>query len=318
MTGEGEHTFDEKVLVRYLLGALPERDAELLDELSIADEAVAWRLRDVENDLLDSYVRGELSGDELARFKNVYLTSPDRLKRLEFAQALSGIGGRAMAAAAAAPVASTNQAAGPTANRRSLKEKSSQNWFSVPQLKLQWGFAAIAICLAIAAGYLTAENGRLSKKNAEAQDEHAALVQRVDGLRAQLDAQQSAKSESGAELRLDQIKTIGALIAPPTRGAEQLATISVPARTDLVVLSLSLESDDFSAYSAKVRDSASEQVVWQSGELKSVTADRASTVSISFPAKLVQQRNYIVELSGISPNKRPEFISGYPVRFVMR
>jgi hypothetical protein len=316
MTGKGEHKFDEKVLVRYLLGALPENDAELLDELSIADEAVAWRLRDVENDLLDSYVRGELAGDELARFRNVYLTSPDRLKRLEFARALSGIDGKAMAAAV--PSTGANKVAGSTADRQSLKEKSSRNWFSIPQLKLQWGFAAIAICLAIATGYLTVENGRLSKKNAQVQDEHAALVQRMDGLQAQLNAQQPATGARDGELRLDQIKTISALIAPPMRGAERLPTISVPAHTDLVVLSLSLESDDFPAYSAKVRDSASEQVVWQSGELKSVTAGRASTVSISFPANSVQQRNYIVELSGISPTKQAEFISGYPVRFVMR
>ena len=316
MTGEGEHEFDEKVLVRYLLGALPEKDAEVLDELSIADEAVAWRLRDVENDLLDSYVRGELAGDQLSRFKNVYLTSPDRLKRLEFARALSGTGGKAMAAAV--PSTGANKVAGSAADRQSLKGKSSGNWFSIPQLKLQWGFAAIAICLAIATGYLTLENGRLNKKTRDAQNEHAALVQRMDGLQEQLNAQQSENGASGRGLHLDQLKTISALIAAPTRGAEQLPTISVPAHTDLVVLSLSLESDDFPAYSAKVRDSASEQVVWQGAELKPVTADRASTVSISFPANLVQQRNYIVELSGISPNKRPEFISGYPVRFVMR
>ena len=313
MTGKGEQEFDEKVLVRYLLGALPEKDAELLDELSITDEAVAWRLRDAENDLLDSYVRGELSGDELARFKNVYLTSPDRLKRLEFARALSGVGGKAMAAAVRS--GGMDKAAGPTA--QSLKEKSSQNWFSIPRLQLQWGFAAIAICLALATGYLTVENGRLSKKNAQVQDEHAALVQRMNGLQAQLNAQQSANA-GGGELRLDQIKTISALIAPPTRGVERLPTISVPGHTDLVMLSLSLESDDFPAYSATVRDSASDRVVWRSGELKSSTTDHVSTVSIGFPARLVQQGNYSVELSGISPNKQPEFISGYPVRFVVR
>ena len=50
-------------LVRYLLGQLSDEDTERLDEASIVDDEVAARLRIVETDLIDSYVRGKLTGE---------------------------------------------------------------------------------------------------------------------------------------------------------------------------------------------------------------------------------------------------------------
>jgi hypothetical protein len=42
------------------------------------------------------------------------------------------------------------------------------------------------------------------------------------------------------------------------------------------------------------------------------------TVTISLPARLLKQQNYVVELSGIPSSGRPEFISGYPIRVVIK
>ncbi len=61
MSFADKQEFNDQVLIRYLLGSLSEEEAERLDELGIADDAFAWRLRAVENDLVDGYVRGELS-----------------------------------------------------------------------------------------------------------------------------------------------------------------------------------------------------------------------------------------------------------------
>jgi hypothetical protein len=82
-TGHDDHLF-----VRYLLGLLPEKDAERLDELSIADGDVASRLCAVENDLVDAYVRGTLAGDMLKRFESFYLASPRRHEKVMIARGL--------------------------------------------------------------------------------------------------------------------------------------------------------------------------------------------------------------------------------------
>jgi hypothetical protein len=65
-------------LVRYLLGLLLEEDAERLDAASIADDDVAAALRTAEDDLVDAYVRGLLTGETLERFESFYLASPRR------------------------------------------------------------------------------------------------------------------------------------------------------------------------------------------------------------------------------------------------
>src|SRR5882724_3941218 len=134
MSSAEQQRFDDQVLVRYLLGALPEEEAERLDGLSIADDAFAWRLNAVENDLVDGYVRGELSSDDLARFKNSYLSSPKRLQKLEFAEALNSFGAKAATAAAQAMPAMPPPGSKP--KKESSRDLPARRWFSAPHFAL--------------------------------------------------------------------------------------------------------------------------------------------------------------------------------------
>src|SRR5258705_26124 len=81
---------DDQQLVRYLLHLLPEEEADRLDEISISDDALAWRLREVENDLVDAYVRGALAGETLQRFESSYLSSERRREKVRFAGSFLG------------------------------------------------------------------------------------------------------------------------------------------------------------------------------------------------------------------------------------
>src|SRR5215475_12180172 len=73
-------------LVRYLLGLLPENEAERLDELSVTNDDIAWRLQVAEDDLVDAYVDGELSREMSARFESICLSSPKWGERVNFAR----------------------------------------------------------------------------------------------------------------------------------------------------------------------------------------------------------------------------------------
>jgi hypothetical protein len=84
---------DER-LVDYLLGRLSDEEAQRYDERSIADDEFVWRLRDVENDLIDAYVRGLLTGETCARFRTVYMASPRRRERVMFARTLADLDAR--------------------------------------------------------------------------------------------------------------------------------------------------------------------------------------------------------------------------------
>src|SRR5258706_15031426 len=84
----GDRAYDDDRLVRYLIGALEDEETQRYDELSVVDSQFAVRLQSVEDDLLDSYARGALSGDTLDRFRSAYLSTPARRDKVRFAGAL--------------------------------------------------------------------------------------------------------------------------------------------------------------------------------------------------------------------------------------
>jgi hypothetical protein len=322
MSSAEQQPFDDQVLVRYLLGTLPEEEAERLDGLSIADDAFAWQLNAVEDDLVDGYLRGELSGDELARFKKSYLSSPKRLQKLEFAQALSSFS--AKAAAQAMPATTVP---GSKPKQESSADLPPRRWFLVPRLALEWGFAGSALVLLLTASYLFLENARMRRQTTEGQGSQAAFEQREQELQRQLNSQLAANAALAKELdslreshpNLDQLKTFSALLLPPTRGTGRVPTVSVAGGTDLVVLLLTLESDDFPAYRVGLKDSATNQIVWLSANLEAAPGGSNKIVSVSFPARLLKQKNYVLELSGISSKEgRAELIGGYPIRVAIK
>ena len=126
MSSANPNHVEDQDVVQYLLGAAPEEQTELLDRLSISDDDFACRLRALEDDLVDAYVRGELSGDTLERFRRFYLSSPLRREKVRFAEALL-----------------------PLADRRAPVPVVPARRFTLSFPRL---FAAAAACLVLAAG----------------------------------------------------------------------------------------------------------------------------------------------------------------------
>ena len=317
MSSQDKRTYDDQFLAQYLLGGLPAEEAERLDELSIADDAFAARLSAVENDLVDAYVRNELSGEDLEQFKSFYLSSAARRQKVEFAAAWLELANAGASAPSEAAFADGDRSSSETRSRG----PSSWRVFSP-----QWGFAGAALVMLLAAGYLLLENAGLRKQMREAQTQQAALDQREQQLQQQLDQQRSANTEAlkelervrGSQANLSQLKTVSLLLPPPTRGAASVPTISVQPGTDLAVLLLALESDEFPAYRAALRDPTTRQVLWGSGTLEAASLGEKKAVSVSFPANLLKQQNYIVELTGLPSRGAPEVVGGYPFRVVLK
>ena len=77
---------EDKLLVRYLFGELEENEArELEDEVLLNDE-LAERVEVVEMNLIDHYVRNELSGAERVRFEEKFLVDPENRDKVERAR----------------------------------------------------------------------------------------------------------------------------------------------------------------------------------------------------------------------------------------
>src|ERR1051325_3604602 len=80
---------NEKLIARYLLGDLPEEQQVEIEERAFADKDYLALVTAVENDLIDEYVRRELSETERRKFESRFLASAERRKRVEFAKALA-------------------------------------------------------------------------------------------------------------------------------------------------------------------------------------------------------------------------------------
>ena len=113
---------DDEALVRYVLGLLPDEARERLDEASIVNDEVAARLRAAETDLIDSYVRGQLSGATLERFESYYLSSPRRRENVRLAASFlerrQSIGGACRAGDLENPRRRSDQAGADRGSRR--------------------------------------------------------------------------------------------------------------------------------------------------------------------------------------------------------
>ena len=312
---------DTEKIVSYLLGALPAAEAERLDELSISDDEFADRLGAVENDLVDTYVRGELAGARLERFNRHYLASPRRQEKIRLARTLLGF---ADAAAAVEP-----------SNSRPKKKPST----STPRLGLftrpawPWGVAIAAVLLLLAGGYLWLENNRLRHQVTATEAERAALQEREQELAKQLEQRQSTDDQTAAELarvreRLAQLESqrvipqnetggageralqvVSMVLTPPTRGSGQVPKITLPASADVLAVELQLEANDFPAYRATLKDPATSRIIWRSGNLP-IKGGR-NTVAVRLPARRLRPQNYTLELSGVRSSGASEIITDY-------
>ncbi|HKE32396.1 MAG TPA: hypothetical protein VKD65_11780 [Candidatus Angelobacter sp.] len=319
MSSQDKSAYDDQLLIRYLLGELPAEETERLDELSIADEEVAARLSGVENDLVDAYVRAEVKGEDLRRFESFYLSSANRREKVQFARAL--LTRERGTATAPAMVIRTGVAPPQEPDKKSSPRRGLQ-W---PWPALQLGFASAAAVLLIMAGYLLVDNMRLHEQMRESRNRQSEFDRRERDLRSELDQQRSAYAQAQEELQHFrdsqsnlELTTAPLLLLPPSRSVSAVPAISLRPGTDLVVLLLTLESDDFPAYRVVLKDPATRQIRWRSATVTATSAGEKKVVSVSFRAGLLKPQNYIAELTGISAQGSSELIAGYPFRAVLK
>jgi anti-sigma-K factor RskA len=92
---------DEKLMVQYLLGNLSVEEQVRIEDRAFSDSDYMGALEAAEADLIDAYVRDELSQSERRGFERRFLISPQRRSKVEFARDLARIAEELKAAEAA-------------------------------------------------------------------------------------------------------------------------------------------------------------------------------------------------------------------------
>lgn len=305
MTVSRDSVHDDQ-LVRYLLGLLPDDEAERLDQLSVSSNEVAWQLRVAEDDLVDAYVRGTLDAAAVERFESFYLSSERRRQKVKFARTF---------------VAAVDR-------RGRAPESPSLHPVTVPRSKAVWGLAAAAAVLLLA-GFSLREYLRLRTDLTVAQSVSVGLSNRASELERQLNDTRLADAATARELESLRTRApvqgspppsaaIALVLLPQTRSLGPIPTIAVPDGANLVALELRLESNGFARYQAALKDPGTNRIIWRRDKVMARGGDRMPTVALSIPASVLKSQHYSLELNGTSASGEAEVAGSYVFQVVRR
>ena len=295
---------NDQVLVRYLLGLLSPEDADRLDEASLVDDAIAARLRIVEDDLVDGYVRGTLAGETLARFESHYLSSPRRRERVAFARRFVPVVDRAVAPPVAPP------------------RRSALSVLFRPSI-----LAIAAALLLVASGTLLFQTVRLTRGLSVAQRERVILDRRARELEQQVadlragntgGPREPARMVQPATTAVQEAPAIALMLLPQTRSIASIPTLSIPAGAGSVGLELRLESIEFPRYQVGLKDPAANTIVWRSDWIAAISSAGEPSLRIALPADVLKPQHYSLDLSGQRPGGGPEVIGSYAFEIMPR
>jgi hypothetical protein len=279
---------DDKELERYILGLLPEEATGRLDEDSIADNETAVRLRTVETDLIDSYVRGQLAGATLERFESYYLSSPRRREAVRLAASFV------------------------RAVDRSVAPAEGMTWWGriARPTRLRWVMAAAAL-VTVVGGSLLFEAARTRNELTIATSASGAIERPIP------DAEPVAGGRAtGGRPAAPQREIAAMVLLPPTRAATPVPMLAIPAVADRVSFELRLEANDFPRYRVELNDPGSNRILWRSDWIPARSSAGQTSVSVVVPANLLRPQHYSLNLTGQDAAGRGEVIGSYPVRFV--
>jgi hypothetical protein len=313
---------DDSTLERYVLGLLPPDEAERLDEASVADDETAARLRRVEENLIDRYVRRTLDGGTLDRFESHYLASSRRRQRVRLAEAF---------------IAAVDRAAGQMDGDRGRSRPAATNRNNVTRMpvrtsrpiavRLVWAmslaaatvFAIVSVVFVMTRGQ-TGEVGELvsavppSERPVPAVEPLRAADPPPDAIVRGPDTSTERARPSGPSVRSGKPPSapieIALVLAPPTRASDAIPELARPAADRAVGFELQIEPGDFAQYQVALKDPVSRRVLWRSEWIAPQRDAQPGSIRVAVPAGIIGPQRYWFELAGRRDSDGPADIVG--------
>ena len=309
-------------MARYLLGELSDEQAIAIEDRAFADKKYLASITSVENDLIDEYVRNELSADERKRFEKQFLASVERRKRVEFARALAGV-----MAEDAAP-------------KKVVAPKPAWSWRDSlyafisglnPTAKI--AFAAATLLLVIGAAALFTETLRLRRQLTQLQAENQSQQnlqqaleierRRNEELNAQLNQEKRQREQTDESLR-ELSETEEAVVPAPrpvvasltllpglSRGGDNKPNLVIPDDARLVRLQIGIDPEEpYKNFAVELRTVAGRQV-WTRENLSARNRRGARAVGLTIPATALKAGEYELRLRGATEGGGAEDVGFY-------
>jgi hypothetical protein len=328
---------NEQLVRRYLLDALPKRERERVDVGLLTDdryyEALTTLESEVEDELIDQYLDGELTGTELENFERLFLNSPERAHKLKVIKDLKG-----QAAPEDEPEVS--------AQRIVKTDPPYRSWIRAIFQNPILGFSttgAFAVALVFCAS-LWMKSSRLESQLIEARNQtDSGLREQVDQLNRR-NEELTAKLRTSEEQRSAAEQQVAALIGgegpevvPPNQNTQPsgstIATViltsslrsngsrPVPTlnlRTGVTVARLvvnveRIDPADYKRFRAVVQRQGGDEV-WRSEDVKLRPRGNNARAVLNIAAEKLTNGQYVGALDGITLDDQTEPIGRYVFR----
>lgn len=314
---------NEELISRYLLGELPEDQQVEIEDRAFSDKDYLASITAVENDLIDEYVRGELSTADRQRFETRFLASAERRKRVEFATALR-----------------TVVSESPVTEKKPLQNIPQWSWRDSlyafinglnPAARL--ALVAATILLIVGAAWLFAETLRLRRQVNQLQAEKQSgqgLQQTLDAerkrneeLNARLNQEKQQREQTDESLRQLTETPEATKPAPPpvlasltllpglSRGGGQKPNFDLSNDVRLVRLQIGIDPEEqYKSFAVELRTVAGRQV-WNRENLAARTRRGTRAVGLTLPATVLKSGEYELRLRGLTEGGGSEDVGFY-------
>jgi hypothetical protein len=257
------------------------------------DGTFAERLSALADELIDDYLRGDLSRDERVEFEEGFLRTPDGRQRLLFATSLNGY-----LDSASVPDVSPSPAPEP-------EVKPRLTWPPKITSAPVWSLAQAAVVLLAVAGaaWMVVANLRLDGRVDQLASNRAVLEEQIATLRVA----QRAVSESVATARL---------VPGLLRGPGQVERVMIPEGSVLIRFQLDLGIDDYESYRATLHDASGDEF-WTQSKLRASEIGDTVAVTVTLPSELLPHGDYYFRLSGVTATGNLELVGRYHFRVLV-
>jgi hypothetical protein len=327
-----EEADNEKLLVRYLLGNLPEEQRMRVEGMFLSDDQHYERLLALENELFYDYAQGKLSPGEREQFEERFLVSEGDRRRAVLASAL------AHKMSETAPVKTTELA---LAERgRQFRWQSLKSYFSVQSTAMRFSLATLAIMLLVSI-WLVIERVRLQKEfdqlrgqsavqedqlQQQAQQERARADELNLKLKREIEENALLKQEL-SEMRAQPGRqrqtlpsTISLVLAPSFVRDQStgMKKLDVPPGVRLLKLRLDLKGEPgYKSYQV-ILLTADGAEKWSQGMVRAKRTDSGKAIIFNLPARLLAEGDYELRLKGYAPDGTLEETGDYYYFSVVR
>jgi anti-sigma factor RsiW len=300
----------DQMMRRYLLGELSESERSALEEKYFTDPQAFSQLLETESELVDGYVRGQLSKEVTERIEKFYLAHPARNNRVKFAAALTT---RLDKIEEPAP------ALAPLSLRRPWWERPLA-WFRGSGPTLRFSVAVGILLVMIGGVWIFVESRRRQREF-----DQAVAAREEEQRKREREQSQSTNSNQAIVTSTPQqvpepSPSPTEVVAPRSvsltlavggvRGGDspRTPTLVIPSGTTQARLLLNLKDNNYTTYRASLKTVAGAEVFSQTNVKPAKMRSGASFV-FAVPVNRFVAGDYVLTLQGVNPDGEVDDLS---------